>query len=1404
MKNKFYNRVIAILFMISLLISPISSVSFANNSSEDNDNSVSKTDYEYIADDLEKGNLFRDDKEAIKVAESFLDKNKAELRTGSSKSYNLELVYPEEDEVSARSIEDNNAKLLYVFNKSNGGFIIVSGDKRATDILGYSEDSKFDYNNAPENLKGWISSYEDQIKYIQNNPDEFSTRIADKLEVKRIAEENTLKVNPFMNDIKWNQLEPYNLKAPEYTSGRRSATGCVATAMAQVMKYYNYPNQGVKDASYEWRNPYTGIVTKLSSDISNHVYAWKNMPKDYEGVTDEVQRMNVAQLMYDSGVSTKMEYGETSGTVSLYAGQAFVENFGYDKGLKNLYRSSYEKKEWQDIVKKELNDKRPVFYGGSGKEGGHQFVLDGFDENNLYHVNWGWGGMANGYYALDAMNPTVLGTGAAGGSYNMNQEILVGIKPSDDNIVEKTIKAENMGIMLDYPAQKEVANLNNEPYKANKNDVLLSKWSVFVESLEGFKGEFGLGVEIDGRVKIFNPSNNIEVGQYQQPQGIIWQNLGNVTDGIYELKMYQKADGETNYSEIPSKTGKSDIIKAQIEGNTVTYFLDELNTVNLEVTEFIREPDWELYVNSTAKFKLTLKNNGNEEYNSLVYVELEDKNTNEKYIIGKNQIVISPSEEKSINIIDDLKYNQTNIPIGKYTARIIYNKGNTQEEIPSGVYQDLGKGIDVEIKDKTTGVLEYIETPRFVYNTDPKVAGKPSDLNIVTKIKASGGLVEGKFTAIIADYGTANQILNFSSENFRLENNVEKEIIIENYDVSKLIDGNKYWIFMAYNGKQLENFNPLPFTYKKAPEVDKKALEEKIKEAEEIEKDKYTEESIKVLEEKLVEAKEVNTNPESSQEEVDKALEELTNAIKGLEEKPVTPEVDKKALEGKIKEAEEIEKDKYTEESIKVLEEKLAEAKEVNTNPESSQEEVDKAVEELTNAIKGLEEKPVTPEVDKKALEEKIKEAEEIEKDKYTEESIKVLEEKLAEAKEVNTNPESSQEEVDKAVEELTNAIKGLEEKPVTPEVDKKALEEKIKEAEEIEKDKYTEESIKVLEEKLVEAKEVNTNPESSQEEVDKAVEDLTNAIKGLEEKPVTPDKDSKAILMGGTAAISNNVQGKLTKYDTVRRVFGADRYGTAIAASKEMYKTGAKTVVIASGQQFSDELTATVYANIIHAPILLTEKGSIAQKTITEIQRLGAKNIIIIGGDAVISNGVQSRLSKLGNVRRIVGADRYSTAVKIAKEIEKEVGTISEVALVNGTNFPDAISMTSYAVDRKIPILLTEPANLNSNTEKLVNEWKVKDVKIGGGEVAVSKAAEKKLTAKGITVKRFMGADRYGTSVAVARALNLDAKNIVIASGENFADAVVGAPLAAHKEYPIVLVKQNAIPDSVNGYLNK
>ena len=211
------------------------------------------------------------------------------------------------------------------------------------------------------------------------------------------------------------------------------------------------------------------------------------------------------------------------------------------------------------------------------------------------------------------------------------------------------------------------------------------------------------------------------------------------------------------------------------------------------------------------------------------------------------------------------------------------------------------------------------------------------------------------------------------------------------------------------------------------PSVDKTALENKIKEAEAIDLSKYTDETVNVFKEKLNDAKAVRDDAKATQEAVNNALQSLNDSIKALEEKPVQPSVDKTALENKIKEAEAIDLSKYTDETVNVFKEKLNDAKAVRDDAKATQEAVNNALQSLNDSIKALEEKPVQPSVDKTALENKIKEAEAIDLAKYTDKSVSEFNEKLSIAKEVLANEASSQDEVNKALEDLNKAIDKLE-----------------------------------------------------------------------------------------------------------------------------------------------------------------------------------------------------------------------------------------------------------------------------------------------------------------------------------------------------------------------------------------
>ncbi|MEG0250304.1 MAG: leucine-rich repeat protein [Peptostreptococcus sp.] len=275
------------------------------------------------------------------------------------------------------------------------------------------------------------------------------------------------------------------------------------------------------------------------------------------------------------------------------------------------------------------------------------------------------------------------------------------------------------------------------------------------------------------------------------------------------------------------------------------------------------------------------------------------------------------------------------------------------------------------------------------------------------------------------------------------------------------------------------------------------------------------------------------------------------------------------------------------------------------------------------------------------------------------------------------------------------------------------------------------------------------------------------------------------------------------------KRLSGNNRFETAIEVSKNMYDKS-DSVIIANHEKYQDILTASPLAVELKAPILYTDSKAISANTQKEIERLGAKNIYINGGKNSVSKDIENKLKENGyNVVRFDGKDRYETAALIGEKI-RENGNKNTVEIASGENYPDALSISSLAMKENAPILLTKKDNLTKNTEKALSNWKVKNVNIAGGESSVSKDVENTLKTGNSkhdskvninpveNLKRFAGKDRYETSAKVLDSLLNDYPMTVLASGENFADALVAAPLAGSLNSPVALVRKNAIPNTV------
>ncbi len=307
---------------------------------------------------------------------------------------------------------------FYVFNNSgNNGFTVVSADDCITPLLGYSDESEFDPDNMPDNMKAWLDSYQQQIEWA----------IANNISSNDIIKAKREEITPLVK-TKWNQTAPYNNLCPVY-NGSKCASGCVATAMAQIMKYHEWPVKGKGTHSYLCTNSTIGMnFGTLSMNFGNTTFDWDNMTDRYNSSSTQAEEDAVATLMYACGISVDMAYGPSSGASSSKPVTSFVKYFDYDAGTTYYLRDYFSGSAWEEMIYNELAAKRPVMYDGvTGKMEGHEFVCDGY-RDGYFHINWGWGGLSDGYFLLSALDPGIQGTGGGSSGFNFTQGATIGIQ----------------------------------------------------------------------------------------------------------------------------------------------------------------------------------------------------------------------------------------------------------------------------------------------------------------------------------------------------------------------------------------------------------------------------------------------------------------------------------------------------------------------------------------------------------------------------------------------------------------------------------------------------------------------------------------------------------------------------------------------------------------------------------------------------------------------------------------------------------------------------------------------------------------------------------------------------------------------------------------------------------------
>ncbi len=319
----------------------------------------------------------------------------------------------------------------FVFNVGDDqGFVIAAGDDCVPTILGYADRGTFVGDSLPVNVKAWLDGYSDAIGRLKASGQQAPRRAP------------THAAIPVLLTCQWDQDYPYNMYCPQFfDTGETCVTGCVATAMAQIMYYHRVRSVRSVQADIpgytcatDWEN--YGKMT-VQGIPKNSPIDWNDMTDTYNSRSTDAAKRAVANLMKYCGVSVEMDYGRSStggsGAVSQYVVTALKKYFGYDAGASYVYRSNYSDDAWDELIYNELANGRPVHYSGRGTSGGHAFVCDGYDGDGYYHFNWGWGGYCDGNFLLSDLTPPGFGIGSNGGGFNDKQGAIIGAKP-DGNL----------------------------------------------------------------------------------------------------------------------------------------------------------------------------------------------------------------------------------------------------------------------------------------------------------------------------------------------------------------------------------------------------------------------------------------------------------------------------------------------------------------------------------------------------------------------------------------------------------------------------------------------------------------------------------------------------------------------------------------------------------------------------------------------------------------------------------------------------------------------------------------------------------------------------------------------------------------------------------------------------------
>ncbi len=509
------------------------------------------------------------------------------------------------------TLQQDGIPALYIFNLTPKSYVIISADDIASPVVAYSNEGYYSDSISIPAFEDLITGYKKEIVSAKNS------NLQPLPQTKQSWDTYTIESSSFKSDNRatisnvsqilstsWGQSGPYNYKCPDgglsmilCTGNTHAVTGCVATAMAQVMKSHNYPTTGRDTHSYT--HPTYGT---LNADFGHTTYSWSNMLNSYPWwniLISDAQKIAVETLMVHCGISVDMNYGCSSGAYDNAARNAFVNYFKYSIKTAILWRDNnyFTDNQWIALLKDELDNSRAIYYRGQGPDGGHAFVIDGYEGENHFHVNWGWEGSDNGLFLFNALTP---------GNYQFNnvQAAIVNTIPSNDANGVNDNRPVMFVCQRKWEAPKDggttdpIYVLNSNPYSTTSINYTISKnatWLTLSTPNGATAGNFTVTASS-------NTTSTVRTGTVT-----ITATTSNVVGSTYTITVTQPPNGVTNavdvalvidrsgsmatsyYLEPAKNAAKTFVQNMQNDDNIAVVSFCEYATVNFPLTKIVSD-----------------------------------------------------------------------------------------------------------------------------------------------------------------------------------------------------------------------------------------------------------------------------------------------------------------------------------------------------------------------------------------------------------------------------------------------------------------------------------------------------------------------------------------------------------------------------------------------------------------------------------------------------------------------------------------------------------------------------------------------------------------------------------------------------------------------------------------------